>query len=128
MLARFFGGDDTKLVPISNYGQTNLRRDYSEWDNDSNIYKDFLDVFMGWDSIIVDTGGIIGRKLLDIVNLAFDNRTELKDTSTKQADEQLTRYKQLQGGWYITKIRYIIKASRGIFTQNLQLSRTMNMK
>jgi hypothetical protein len=83
---------------------------------------------MGWDSIIVDTGGIIGRKLLDIVNLALDNRMELKNTSTNQSDEQLSRYKQLQGGWYITKIRYIIKASRGIFTQNLQLSRTMNMK
>lgn len=126
-IINFFGAENSmnRLTPIEPTQEFNVVREASEWDNDFNVYKDFLDMLIKWDSIVVNTGGAINRKLMDTVELLVDSRVEMSTSDTTQsANENLTRYEQLQGAWYITKIRYIIKPSKGIFKQNVQLSRT----
>lgn len=59
-------------------------REYSEWDNCSSVYKDLLETFMGWDSVIVETGGIIGRKLMEMVNVSIDNMVETPMNATTE--------------------------------------------
>ena len=125
-LTRFFGGD--RLVPQENAGKRNIVREASEWDNDFNIYKDFVDLFMKCDSVILNAGGVISRKLMSTVLIKADNMVDPNSTTTKDAKKDMERYKQLQGAWYVTKIQYIIKANRGVFKQNLTLSRNTNVQ
>lgn len=120
---KFFGnGSVNKFVPLQADAQTNLLRRCSEWDNTTNVYRDYLDMFTKWDNIIVNTGGYINRKLMSVMNITVDNITNMNAT-TKTAKDEISRYERLSGCWFITKIRYIIKPSSGSFTQNLQLSR-----
>lgn len=115
-LVGFFGGQHSKLSPIEQNSQQNIVREMSEWDNDFNIYGDFVDMFMKWDSVMVNTGGVIDRRLMSVVNINVDNVIGMSTSdTTKSAENNMTRYLQLCGAWYITKIRYIIKANRGIF-------------
>lgn len=125
-VTRFFGGD--RLVPQVNAGKRNVVREASEWDNDFNTYKDFVDMFMKCDSVILNAGGVIDRKLMSTVLLKVDNMVDPNSTTTKDAKKDMERYQQLQGAWYVTKIQYIIKANRGVFKQNLTLSRNTNVK
>ena len=87
-----------------------------EWDNDSNVYKDFVEIFTGWDSIIVNTGGIINRQLLSTAIVSIMQRDDKGvGDSTGDIENTLSRYGQLNGPWFITKIRYIIKPAQNSF-------------
>lgn len=128
-IVKFFGGntEENKMVPLRNGVETNIARDVSEWSNDTNIYNDFVDVFSKWDSIVVNCGGVINRKLMSVVNLGIDSRVEMSEgDTTEDAIRNMTRYRQLEGCWFITKVRYIIRPDRGTFKQSLRLSRTNN--
>lgn len=128
-IVKFFGGntEENKMAPLQNGVDVNITRDVSEWSNDTNIYNDFVDVFSKWDSIVVNCGGVINRKLMSVVNLGIDSRVDMSGgDTTEDAIRNLTRYKQLQGGWFVTKVRYIIRPDRGTFKQSLRLSRTNN--
>ena len=127
----FFGGTerDNRLVSMQqDQLETRILRNNADWNYETNTYLEFLRTFMLNDSVIVTAGGIIGRRLMDGVVVKVDSGIEMnEEKTTKQAEQETTRFKQLQGSWYITAIRYIIKVGQGIFTQNLHLSRTNNM-
>ena len=85
-IVRFFGGnqDHCMLFPMTDGTETYMVREYSDWDNGSSIYKDLLNTFLGWDSVIVETGGIIGRKLMETVNVSIDNMVETPMNATTE--------------------------------------------
>ena len=126
-IVNFMAGQSNKNVKMTNVDPTEnsfITRDVSDWDNDINVYNDMVDVFMNYDSVLINIGGAIGRRLMDCFNIAIDSRPDtIPSDKTTEYDDYMSRYKQLQGGWYITKIRYIIKPNESIFHQNLQLSR-----
>lgn len=122
-MANFFGNGNGKLSPVINSDTLNIVRECSTWSNDTNLYKDFLDMFMNCDSILVETGGCISTTLMSILNIAVDNRTDVMDKTTNQAKEDISRFKQLCGPWYITGITHVIKPAKEIYNQILQLSR-----
>lgn len=71
---------------------------------------------MSWDSVIVNTGGVIGRKLMSVMDIEVDSRVEMSyDDTTESVDENFSRYGQLAGPWYVTKIRYIIRPNDSVF-------------
>lgn len=128
-IIRFFGGNDdnNKIKPLMQDQTYNIVRDVSQWSNETNIYRDFVDMFMKWDSVMVNTGGVINRKLMSIVNVIVDNLVEISaGDTTRDSIENMTRYQQLTGQWFVTKIRYIIRPNKGVFKQNLRLSRCTN--
>lgn len=129
-IAKFFGGDDqrNKVHELEYDDSHNPVRDVSEWSNGENVYRDAVDMFMNWDSIRVNAGGVLGRRLMSMVSITVDQRQNgsVEDT-TEEVNRRKTRYQQLQGSWYVTDVRYIVKPSEGIFRQNLQLSRCFNV-
>ena len=97
-IVNFFGGDQnsSKIPGISPDGTLNYEREVSEWSNDVNVYRDFLNIFMKWDSVRVNAGGAIGRKLMSVVNLGIDAREEMSLGDSKQdVNDNLERYRQL---------------------------------
>lgn len=90
-ITKFFGGN--RLVPQENTGKRNVVREASEWDNDFNTYRDFVDMFMKCDSVIINVGGVIDRKLMSTVLLKADNTISPSSTTTKEAQKDMARYK-----------------------------------
>lgn len=128
-LVQFFGGDDTnnKLNVLTTDQDMFIQRQSSDWNNDFNVYEDFVNIFTQWDSILINIGGVLSRKLMEVVSITIDNREDMTaDDKTKSFDENMDRNRELMGLWYITRIRYIFKPSEGRFKQNLQLSRIAN--
>lgn len=130
-IINFFVGRDEKLNRLKSVDPktiSNIVRDVSEWDNDTNVYKDFVDIFTKWDSIIINIGGVINRRIMSKVLISVNQRMD-KTGSDNTIDvlENMDRYSQLNGPWFITKVRYIIKPQQGKFKQNLRLSRVQNM-
>ena len=50
-------------------------------------------MFMKWDSVMVNTGGVINRKLMSIVNVIVDDLIEISaGDTTRDSIENMTRY------------------------------------
>lgn len=124
-ITTFFGGKESKIKPIQNEKKVNLRRNASQWSNDTNIMNDMLKAFLSWDSILLNIGGVIDRRLMDILDLEVDNSfyaLSMYETTEDSIDD-LDRFNRISGPWLITKVRYIIRPNKSSFKQNLQLSR-----
>jgi hypothetical protein len=129
IISFFLGGEsygkDSRLRDVDN---TDYQRSVSEWDNDTNVYQDFVDLFMGFDSLVVNLDGVQERKLMDIVEISIDDRADKSGQISKNMTEfnrQMNRNSQIKGRWFVTEIRHIIKPSQrdGTYKQNLRLSR-----
>lgn len=118
------GGD--KTIPTKTDEQTNMERVVTQWDNDLNIYKEFLDRIVKYDSMVLNIGGVINRRLWDCVIVVFDNlqHQDMVPTDKKTCEDMyMSRLKQLSGTWRINAVRSIIKPQKSTFKQNLHLSR-----
>lgn len=104
-------------------------RDYSDWNNNMNLYSSSFSSLKDNNGLIVNIHGAMsvnpgwkcGVAVQSIQESTWwTNGPSLYQKATKDV------YKQLEGGWYISKVVHLINPMKKKFRQNLYLMRNEN--
>ena len=75
---------------------------------DTNIYSKLMDMFLNYDSLLLNESGNTARPLMSVMTITQDTTFGFaRGDSTEQVKEALEKNKNIAGSWYITKVHII---------------------
>lgn len=118
-------------IPLTENENFELTKNGSYWSNDVNIYNDSTNSILNNNSLILNVEGDITRQVGNAVMVTIDRSFAHSDVSqvdnVKEQEDLKNRYKSFEGLWVISKNRFIISPSSGLFRQNIVLVRNYNI-
>lgn len=108
-----------------------LVKNGSYWANDVNIYNNSINSILNNNSLILNVDADINRQVGNAImvsidrSLGYSSVEQMEDV--KDQENLKKRYKSFEGLWVISKNRFIISPSRGLFRQNIVLVRNYNI-
>lgn len=114
----------TKQQPVDQSSGLNCLRRGAYWNNDLNWYDDMVRSLLKSNALLVETSGEILRKPGAFMNIVVDrDASEIASEDPDRLEDMMTRYRGLEGAWFVARVHHIVCPNKNRYRQQLALAR-----